>query len=391
MRRRYMAAAILAVSLFLVGMRNSNTPYDNDSHFYYTYFLARLSDFSPEDALRIASANVAVDYDSRTEPFQNMGFGSGAQSVRTRFHAFVPAGGRTSPYEVRERRRLDAYERAWDGGNPGAYLHFYMDIYSHAGFQSQFGHAVMGHLPDFLSTNSERARRMTRGVLSILWGFRTGRSVPHVDVLSPDAVRAQWPTSGADATRVEDAFRRALPVLRELMTINDPSYTKRPNSERARAVVSRALNGESVPTFGERIPFTFDRDGHPRERSRWEVMAPRVHSVGIERVASGNRRVLRVEVDDLIFNGPAPVISHRIQLNGQKPDQITTRRDRNRGRIVLIIEDGRMRIPGTHSLYLDNVGPGGRIYRMEFSFHILPSENIRRQSSGRGHVVFPRP
>ena len=42
--------------------------YDNDTHFWFTYYLAVRAGYTPVQAMQIASADVSVDYDDDTQP-----------------------------------------------------------------------------------------------------------------------------------------------------------------------------------------------------------------------------------------------------------------------------------------------------------------------------------
>src|SRR3982751_4853871 len=66
MRRKAFLLAVAIGSLLL--LNGPARAYDNDTHFWFTYYLARKAGYTPIQATQIASADVSVDYDEDTQP-----------------------------------------------------------------------------------------------------------------------------------------------------------------------------------------------------------------------------------------------------------------------------------------------------------------------------------
>ncbi len=150
--------------LILLGVTVPAQAHYDDVHFALTYYIARQVGYTPEQAFRIAKANVSVDYAYPTEPVQastlyakvkSLAATESAQEPRWRFHAFRNEylhPGVTDP-KTTDRAALlklaDAeikvqrgalWTLAIDDGNPGVFLHFLQDEIPHAGFGSAYGH-----------------------------------------------------------------------------------------------------------------------------------------------------------------------------------------------------------------------------------------------------------
>jgi hypothetical protein len=324
-----------------------------------------------------------MDFDPRTEPFQNSSIFQPAQNVRMRFHAFAPLMGNSR--ETRERNRKAAYERAWNTGNPGAYLHFYMDIYAHDGFGPAVGHVAAGHLPDFLSSDPDRAARMTRGALSILWEFRTRRSIPFFDLLSEDGkpnARPPWVGAGVERAQLDDAYKRAQPVLDQLVAASAAGFFSRPDASRAGLIVAAAL-GERVPTLDQRIDFRFNNVGLPVDPTQYDVLAPRAGQLAI--TGGRNRTRLVVPVSRLFARDQN--LRSRVLLDNRVPARISVESTEGASSAVLALDPVR---PGTHTLSIDNPGPGGRIYRHQVTFVVDAANRVQQQGPGVVFVIRPR-
>jgi hypothetical protein len=153
--------------------------YWDDVHYHLTYYLARKSGFTPEQAYRLAAANLSTDYDAAVKPDQlspmdlayrvTMGVkgppSADKQAAGWKFHAFRnetkypgaigPTGGaclncRNAEQDVELQqnflyRKYSTYE--WKDndftivpGNAGPFFHFLQDGFSHQGFGSAWGH-----------------------------------------------------------------------------------------------------------------------------------------------------------------------------------------------------------------------------------------------------------
>ena len=128
--------------------------YDDDVHYALTYYIARQVGYTPEQAYRIASATVSVDWSAPTEAVQ-AGISAiyqlpSAQEPRWRYHAMrneilysdVVGGERNSAKaDVMSRGQQTAlWNQAIDLRNPGVFLHYFQDIVPHGQYGTKAGH-----------------------------------------------------------------------------------------------------------------------------------------------------------------------------------------------------------------------------------------------------------
>ncbi len=73
---------------------------------------------------------------------------------------------------IREKYSNELWQLALRERNPGPYLHFTQDRVPHGPWDNTRGHAMVGHLPDFISSNPEGAWESTRATLEGLCKFR---------------------------------------------------------------------------------------------------------------------------------------------------------------------------------------------------------------------------
>lgn len=173
--------------------------YDNDTHFWLTYYLARKAGYTNVQATQIASANVSVDYDPDTEPvlakfnhwrdfFQPI---SHFQNVVDTFHAlpskvYVNINAKVNndfwwdpTFETESHIQDEAdksvrctKDKFWGKTilyetNPGVFLHYEQDVYAHKKFKSWIGHGGYYYV-DFLASNPAEAERMALNSLKYL-------------------------------------------------------------------------------------------------------------------------------------------------------------------------------------------------------------------------------
>jgi hypothetical protein len=153
-------SGVLAVLLLAVPQAPAFAYWD-DVHYYLTYYIARVVGYTPDQAFRVAAADLSVDYCEATEPTQMsaVDYVAGAredtpekQRPRWTFHAFrdetrFPGAIANDPQAVVAEQavsvQLDALWQAAIGENsvnPGVYLHFVQDLGPHWGFGSAHGH-----------------------------------------------------------------------------------------------------------------------------------------------------------------------------------------------------------------------------------------------------------
>jgi hypothetical protein len=204
LRRSFPLAALLLIAMSTAGNVQA---YDNDTHFWLTYYLAIKVGYTPLQAAQIASADISVDFDSHTEPvFPSPNFrfdifkpDEYVQTVRSTLHA-LPL--RQSVMDEFASRREPAMRDAlWDPrietdpailafldglvmkgqeyrwglvvknrDNPGVFLHYLQDKYAHRGFCSVVGHGGYEYV-DFVASDPAKAKRMMRDVVNYLIEF----------------------------------------------------------------------------------------------------------------------------------------------------------------------------------------------------------------------------
>lgn len=130
--------------------------YGEATHYAFTYYLCRATGYTAEQAYRIASADVSVDYDPNTDarvPPDYLRFtDERAQRQRVLFHAMLDevaypnclwrghAAELAQAMQALRTRRSEFRSSSEDLGNVGPYLHFLQDYYGHAGYGSKMGH-----------------------------------------------------------------------------------------------------------------------------------------------------------------------------------------------------------------------------------------------------------
>lgn len=159
MKRYLVLALFLGGCLVSFPARRAEACWD-DVHYDLTYYVARLVGYTPEQAYRIAAANLGTDYAAATEPSQMTLDEVLArvqdpqppekQDPRWRFHAFrntlkYPDSVGNGPGAAEADGELLFQEwalrlHASAALNPGVYLHFLQDEGSHQGFGSAWGH-----------------------------------------------------------------------------------------------------------------------------------------------------------------------------------------------------------------------------------------------------------
>jgi len=207
--------------------------YDNDTHFWLTYYLARKTGYSHIQAEQIASADISVDLDPQTDPVMaSPNFFSDVlkpgfylQYVRAELHALPYRSDIIAKFAntvdiSRNKRQFFDYDpriqsdpevlewqdelvrkqqearwknvvdaaRVENGNNPGVFLHYLQDKYAHRGFASVMGHAGYRRV-DFLASDREKARTMARDTVNYLIEYKkispqiaSGNIVPSANI-----------------------------------------------------------------------------------------------------------------------------------------------------------------------------------------------------------------
>lgn len=200
---RAISKAMLSL-IFVFGATASVSAYDNDTHYWLTYYLSIKAGFTPMQAEQIASANVSVDFDDDTEPvlpdldslLAVYRFKAVFSVVRSKYHALpsvADINAVTKPKviywwnpEVVEDARdqavmrdlvLKRQDEFWAETiaakkNPGMFLHYLQDTFAHRNFRSFFGHAGYRRV-DHLSTDRAKSWEMVQSTLRYLIAYRT--------------------------------------------------------------------------------------------------------------------------------------------------------------------------------------------------------------------------
>jgi hypothetical protein len=212
----------LLVCVFLICLTPQIcSAYDNDTHFWLTYYLALKVDYTHTQATQIASANISVDFDSDTAPVlpkpqirDLIRLNSHFSFVRLSYHALA------SKTDVKELAKPEVFYW-WDPmeetdknikrvandlvtnrktelwaetpstkRNPGFFLHYLQDMFSHRDFKSFVGHAGYDRV-DFLASDRSKAHNMTSETLKYLYFFREAVLKKNAGVKNPDELRVE--------------------------------------------------------------------------------------------------------------------------------------------------------------------------------------------------------
>lgn len=188
--------------VILCGQAKNASAYDNDTHFWLTYYLALKAKYTPLQATQIASANISVDFDSDTQPVlprPTIGdlnkLTSHLSIVRMNYHALVSKSDanrllkpeqifwwdpaiENDPVNQRYIRELVILQRniLWNNHlrekrNPGFFLHYLQDMYAHRDFKSFVGHAGYKRV-DFLASDRPKAKEMAMETMKYLYAYR---------------------------------------------------------------------------------------------------------------------------------------------------------------------------------------------------------------------------
>lgn len=197
----------LLCGIFLFfGQAQKSFAYDNDTHFWLTYYLSVKAGYTPVQATQIASANISVDLDKHTDPvvpypsslldlrYLNAHF----QTVRRRLHA-LPAKWEINKLSKQEwnlwwsplieenddvnkiakalvnERKVEFWKDTLEKRkNPGVFLHYLQDTFAHDKFKSYVGHAGYFYV-DFLSTDKAKAEEMAFTTYKYLRAFHAAK------------------------------------------------------------------------------------------------------------------------------------------------------------------------------------------------------------------------
>lgn len=313
---------LLACLLLLLALPWPVHAYDNDTHYVLTYYLARKVGFTMEQARQIASANVSVDAEPMTEPLQTgqvLNPSGDAQTPRWLFHAFPDSRVYDNVYDraiangqsktaaniaateaalaQRDARQQLLLERGFRTGNPGQYLHYYQDTFSHDSYWTRLGHAASGHAPDFISADLEKAQRMAESTVAVLQRFM--RACMAREPLDPSTL---------DVHRVVRRLADINPAASASNQVFNYNMMGRgvPNWEDVADYISHEL-GETMPDW---IQYNYPPDGPSRD-ANWRVQGCR------EMQGDGE---LRVKVVDSTTRKPLDGAKVSVRVPGADAD-----------------------------------------------------------------------
>lgn len=301
----------LVIVIFNLTFAQTGFAYDDDTHFWLTYYLARKSGYTQTTASQVAGACISLDYDRDTDPvfpaynfFRDFfSFRKYQQRVRTNLHALPDKQKTTNAikrlYPERksfvwdpnieiddkvlaemDRLTLEKQETLWantvrQSQNPGVFLHYLQDKFAHRGFASVIGHAGYFYV-DHIGRSTENTKRMARATVAYLLEFRkislerSGAVRKEFEVLENQLDSETWneidsvidelgrvnesPTSIL-GNRLRDEWnvngeRRKVELLRIVNEIRK-DLDKRPKPKKAEDVVTKALAhlDDSVPAI----------------------------------------------------------------------------------------------------------------------------------------------
>lgn len=224
-------SSFLFCGLFILVNPQKGFGYDNDTHFWLTYYLAIKTGYTRIQAAQIASLNISVDLDKDSSPVlpeinrisELIHPLTHQQEIRKKLHA-LPRRKEVyniakkdlhywwCPYEVTdpeiqriakylmEKRRDEFWdETIKDGENPSVFLHYLQDSFAHKGFLSYVGHAGYSYV-DFLDTDCSKANDMTDDTLKYLVAFRKN--------LNPNDVKIEFHLTQSDLTEIKRTVRK---------------------------------------------------------------------------------------------------------------------------------------------------------------------------------------
>lgn len=238
--------SILFSTVILISTPKTSLAYDNDTHFWLTYYLAIKAGFTDIQATQIASANISIDFDKQTQPGSHTPDSKGGyfrlikrmQIVHRKYHAFPS---KFVTYKKSRKKYIDRWspkietdeavqaianqlienrkDTFWKRAlrlkmNPGPFLHYLQDSISHRRFTHVMGHMGYDRV-DFLSRDRAKAQRMGIQTLKYLLAYKRALSNPIINNNLKDSK-----TLENEITIDDDTRREIENLIDELIRVN---------------------------------------------------------------------------------------------------------------------------------------------------------------------------
>ncbi len=295
---------LVALALLFCAACGPSLAYYDDTHYHMTYYLARLSGFTHQQAFRMASAAVAIDYSPYTEPCQYADEWSGLsrenqvaiEVPRVKFHAFIdemkhpnilsttdltpkPQEDKQAQNEiVAQRDYLFNMATSTPGaaGNLGVFLHFFQDEFAHAGYGSRGGHwffgggakvrgRPLGSYCDWLcSYTPEKHLKMARETVSYIRKF--------MQHFNAEQYKNTQPVADSEIVKIVNLFRGL--NIQPFPSVADPRITN-PDYNAVSTVLHTHLRAhncfDTLPEHG--IQYRFNQQGIPfaEHKDNWAM------------------------------------------------------------------------------------------------------------------------
>jgi hypothetical protein len=270
-----------AAAALLIGTASASA-YEQDTHYGLTYYLARQVGFIRQNAHKVADYAWSIDVNEETEPAPVPWWGikqiplvSTAQiigqlqlrptqvDVLKSFHAFPselpPSCDKSdsvdnvvnlTKFSQIDNRESYLQSQAGELRNPGVFLHYFEDSYSHTGFTCGSrgqGHAQDVHAPDYLSRKPKIAQQMATDVSQKLSDFLASSKLGAP--CTPDADQIQRMVQKLIGVNPADTRADTVPFW-VLGLLGDWALGSGPDYEKAKPILDSGLpKGEPVPEF----------------------------------------------------------------------------------------------------------------------------------------------
>jgi uncharacterized protein RhaS with RHS repeats len=151
--------------------------YEQDIHYYMTYYLAVAAGIPASDAAEIAWATNATDYHPDVEPVQFFKpggpYGKVATSIRRKYH-FRTSGDKVKGGSDEAAQIVNDAIKGKNKNNilMGIGLHAYQDSWSHEGYGPEKGHGIGKDNPDYPYNDPKKAMKMAEETYKKLVEYR---------------------------------------------------------------------------------------------------------------------------------------------------------------------------------------------------------------------------